>query len=1100
MSTGHGGFVVNLRLDLLPGHHHKLTARAPNKQEFSLEIQVPDTRPIPPRIAPEFLTFDRVAVVVPIYNAYEDVAICIDRLQAHTPAEVDILLINDCSPDPRIAGLLDKARTLPGFRVLENSENMGFTRTINRGLTETGGRDVIILNSDARVTPGWVEGLLQAAQAHPRVATVTAMSDRAGAFSAPNIGNENDLPEGISEEDYARAFRDRSLRLYPSVPTGNGFCMFIARACMDEIGLLDAEAFPRGYGEENDFCMRARRAGWQNLIDDATYVFHDRSKSFGAAKTDLMAAGRKVIDERYPEYSAAIRYYGSSPVLEMARFRARQALEDCQAVQNNLPRALFVVATQTGGTPQTNGDLMDALNDGLDTWVLRCDSRIIELSRYRKGQMKRHRYHRLTDPIEPITHVSAEYDAVVTDWLTALAPKVVHIRHLAWHSLSLPRLAKASGARVFHSFHDFYTVCPSLKLLDTEDIYRPDTKGVSYGAYRPELWREDQMPVLEPEWVIQWQENFQAALAHCDGYVTTTDSARNTILRNLTKLDADRFHVIPHGRDFRTFHQVQLTPTAGERIRILLPGNLSVAKGRDLVFDILAQDKLGLLEFHVLGAVEKDSPTHPRFIKHGAYKRDEFAREVEKIRPHLGGVFSIWDETFCHTLTEMWAIGLPVMVLDFPTLATRVSDSKAGWVLKGQDPVSLYCQITGICGNPGALRTAQGAVRDWQAGLGVAHSTRWMASHYMDLYRLNTPQANRPAARAKERTPQIAVVTPSAPDLQTANASTYIRIWERTLNGLERECNYIRMSPAGLLAGLKMGLYDGAILQRNAVPAMLVDPILEAFQARNIRFMHDLDDDLLNVPEEKDPDGAYAAYAPFLEKLLRNAAAITVSTPPLLECMAPFNDTVLYLPNLLTSRLWSTPPLPRRRDLAIRAFYMGTRTHDPDLEMVLPAFEQVREVYPELTLTMIGVTERDDLPPWIRHLGLKPGQSEYPSFVPLLHHHAQNVDFAIAPLTETAFNDAKSALKILDYGALGLPVLASDTGGYRRLGHKETPPGLTLVPNATDAWVRALTAMVAQGPNRRLPGLALRDWVMTNRFLDPGQCTFDTLVKSTLTP
>ncbi|WP_386284133.1 glycosyltransferase family 2 protein, partial [Sulfitobacter profundi] len=75
-------------------------------------------------------------------------------------------------------------------------------------------------------------------------------------FSAPDIGNENDLPPSISEEVYARAFRRRQVGRYPEVPTGNGFCMLIRRAALNKFGGLDAEAFPRGYGEENDFCMR----------------------------------------------------------------------------------------------------------------------------------------------------------------------------------------------------------------------------------------------------------------------------------------------------------------------------------------------------------------------------------------------------------------------------------------------------------------------------------------------------------------------------------------------------------------------------------------------------------------------------------------------------------------------------------------------------------------------------------------------------------------------------------------------------------------------------------------------------------------------------
>ncbi len=295
VSLGQGGVKLDLPFRYLEAGEHTVSLKLPDGKICSKTVVVSETMQAYPlnegvaRISPA-----EVAVLVPVYNAVDDVAVCIDRLARFTPPGTEILFIDDASPDPAIAGLMDRAERHSDMRVLRNAENLGFTRTINRGLAEIGQKHAILLNSDARVTPDWMEGMLKAASSRPRIATVTAMSDRAGAFSAPDIGNANELPPGVDEITYARAFRRRSLGIYPVVPTGNGFCMFVNRACIDEVGTLDAEAFPRGYGEENDFCMRAGRAGWTHLVDDCTYVFHDRSKSFGEAKSDLMAAGRAV--------------------------------------------------------------------------------------------------------------------------------------------------------------------------------------------------------------------------------------------------------------------------------------------------------------------------------------------------------------------------------------------------------------------------------------------------------------------------------------------------------------------------------------------------------------------------------------------------------------------------------------------------------------------------------------------------------------------------------------------------------------------------------------------------------------------------------------
>ena len=179
---------------------------------------------------------------------------------------------------------------------------------------------------------------------------------------------------------------------------------------------------------------------------------------------------------------------------------------------------------------------------------------------------------------------------------------------------------------------------------------------------------------------------FDRALAGCDAFVTTSPSARATLLAGLPSVPADRFHVIPHGRNFARMDSIAARPAPGEPIRILLPGNIGVPKGRDILAALLDHDRAGRMEFHVLGKVSDAAELagHSRLFLHGEYSRDEFAARAAAIRPHLGAIFSIWDETWCHTLTELWSAGLPALVFDFPNVAARVRASGAGWVVPHQ--------------------------------------------------------------------------------------------------------------------------------------------------------------------------------------------------------------------------------------------------------------------------------------------------------------------------------------------------------------------------------------------------------------------------------
>lgn len=100
--------------------------------------------------------------------------------------------------------------------------------------------------------------------------------------------------------------------------------------------------------------------------------------------------------------------------------------------------------------------------------------------------------------------------------------------------------------------------------------------------------------------------------------------------------------------------------SSGHPIRLLAPGNISAAKG-EKILDYLAQiAPQETLEVHILGKIGQN----PKIVFHGSYDREDFADKVGVIKPHLGVVFSIWPETYCHTLTEMWSCGLPVLGFD----------------------------------------------------------------------------------------------------------------------------------------------------------------------------------------------------------------------------------------------------------------------------------------------------------------------------------------------------------------------------------------------------------------------------------------------------
>lgn len=696
----------------------------------------------------------RTTVIVPVYNALAETLDCLRSILRHTPLgrANRLLIIDDASTDPAMHGELQRFGGLPGVRVVRNPSNLGYTRTINSGCGLAGTDDVVLLNSDTVVGPHWLRNLKIAAYRTDRTGTVTAVSNNAGAFSVPRPGT-NELPDGLDVEAVARIVVDCRFDRPFEVPTGNGFCLYIKRALIDDIGLFDAQNFPVGYGEENEFCMRALMAGWCHRVDPGTYVGHVRSASFGERKQLLAEAGMQRVQQMYPEYAGAVRGMGMSRNFEIARYRIARKLEWwTQAKQKPKPRVMYVISTRVGGTPQTNADLMHAVAGDYDCYALWCDRNVIEVLQADGTGYKILQCYPLTEPVRFATHVSGEYDDIVRSILADWGIDLLHIRHIAWHSLNLVDVAKSLDIRVVYSFHDFYAVCPSVTLVGEDGVYHPT--GVTEHVRNP-LWRKDSTDTgINEAWLRHWQQRMQRVLAGCDVFVTTCQSAKEILVSALPVL-AERlpdFHVIPHGRDFDHFAQLADGSDIGpdEPLRILLPGNIGLHKGLELIKEVKRLDTAGRLEFHLLGNGGHGLAEH--VIDHGSYQRPQFAERAAEIKPHIAAILSICPETYCHTLTECWSCGIPVLGIDLGAVGERIGRHKGGWLIdEPANADALFHMLLDIRSSRSGRREAAEVVVDWQLGDGRKNTTARMAEAYVALYRSQTADQHLLADTAIER-------------------------------------------------------------------------------------------------------------------------------------------------------------------------------------------------------------------------------------------------------------------------------------------------------------------------------------------------------------
>lgn len=629
-----------------------------------------------------------VTVIVPIYNAPDSLHRCLDSLVRNTPPEVHLLLIDDASADPAVQVVLDPYLGFPNLELVRNDENLGFTRTVNRGLRRALEGDVVLLNADTVVTPGWIRRLRVAAAESPLVGTVTAMSDSAGAFSF-----DCPRPTSPAHADALGAAVARSSRfLRPATPTANGFCMLITAEARRAVPLLDDVAFPRGYGEENDYCMRLAAEGFTHVIADDTVVFHDESASFGDdARRSLGALGYAVLDERYPHYRQMVEDFLGSPALHEARAAAASA---AAVVHHPGPtrrtRVLYALHDGGGGTDFHTRDLATGLANDVEALLLQPREGHLVLWRLAEGQwVELHRY-ALRRPWDIRRLRDDDVARIYAHVLTRFDISMVHVQHLIGHTFDLVELAKALDMPVVVTLHDFYTVCPAVLLLDEHGQFCGGTCTPSRGRCPLPMWIAPELYVKH-NYVHVWQHATNRLLRDADALVAPSNAAARVVGGALGADLGERIEVIEHGIDVGRRRSLARRPAPDEPARLLLVGGLNGSKGADLAVELTRRAPPGQLSIEVLGEVAPEFAPHLR--SHGKYRREDLMVHLAQLRPTFIGVLSTVAETFCYVLSEAWAAGVPAIVGTRGAPAERVARHGGGVIVDLGDPDAIITTL-----------------------------------------------------------------------------------------------------------------------------------------------------------------------------------------------------------------------------------------------------------------------------------------------------------------------------------------------------------------------------------------------------------------------
>lgn len=611
-----------------------------------------------------------VDVIVPVYRGLAETLACLASVSgARTRQSFRLVCVDDDSPEPELSAALRDLAKRKKIDLLVNPQNLGFVASVNRAMALHPHRDAVILNADTLVAPGWLDRLAAAVATDATIGTATALSNNATICSYPRLDQVNPMPSVEELRSIDEACADVGKGAVVDIPTGVGFCLFVRRACWQDVGAFDVGRFGRGYGEENDFCLRARERGWRNVVAGNVYVAHRGGVSFGDTARAAIARAGRVINALYPGYDRFIASWIERDSL--AELRREIDLRRFAKVSAQ-GRALMVTANVTGGTERYIRELAGKLAEaGTETLLLtpseakRRDGRSVSLSLLSKNTLPNLHY-----------QVAQDWERLVAD-LKRMDIRHVHFHNLINHDDAVTTLPARLGCPHDVTIHDYSWICKRINLVDDTGRY----------CGEPEVARCDTCVQVN---------------GSKDGSVISTldlrsrsrrlfDSARRILVPSAdTGRRMDRyfpgssFIVENHEHDESGPEAPPARGLAGP-LKIAVIGAIGAHKGYEILLACArdAARRALPIEFRVIGYTQDDGSllrTGHAWIT-GRFNEDEIDDLVAREACHAAFLPSVWPETWCFALGPVLRAGLFPFVFDIGAMPDRLRRVKTGRLL-----------------------------------------------------------------------------------------------------------------------------------------------------------------------------------------------------------------------------------------------------------------------------------------------------------------------------------------------------------------------------------------------------------------------------------
>jgi len=247
-----------------------------------------------------------VSVVMPVFNQIEFTIKAFASFKANTEIPFELILVDNASTD----GTKEIMGFLPGVKMIRNETNEGFVKAVNKGIEASQGKYIVIANNDIVVSKNWLEKMVEVAEDYSKAGIISLITTDGGknqnivAHEIPELQGmkiTSDLTDKINKimED---SFNGQIIEETNSII----FCLaLIKREVIDKVGLL-SEDFGIGFGDDGDYSIRARKAGFKLILRKDAFFFHFRRTTFtklftGEQILEMQKHNISILERKYPE-------------------------------------------------------------------------------------------------------------------------------------------------------------------------------------------------------------------------------------------------------------------------------------------------------------------------------------------------------------------------------------------------------------------------------------------------------------------------------------------------------------------------------------------------------------------------------------------------------------------------------------------------------------------------------------------------------------------------------------------------------------------------------------------------------------------------------